>query len=75
MAFEDLSGISLSYDENICERQSTCYKTVLRFHIWPKEMFHNSVCLGFMENKDESAAVLIYAVIVTREHVDSRNVF
>ena len=33
-------------------------------------MFSNSICLGLMENLDESAAVLIWAVFVTREPVD-----
>ena len=33
MAFEYDAEISLSYDENTCDRQSTRYQTVLRFHI------------------------------------------
>ena len=33
MAFEDVAGNSLNYDENTCDWQSTCYKTVLRFQI------------------------------------------
>ena len=49
MAFEHLSGISLNYDENISERQSSCCQTVLRIHISLKVMFSNSVCLGLME--------------------------
>ena len=52
-----------------------CYQTVLRFHICLKEMFSNLIFLGLMENFDESAAVLISAVIVTSEHVDSPKVF
>ena len=38
-------------------------------------MFSISICLGVMENEDESDAVLISAVIVTREHVDFPKVF
>ena len=33
MVFEHASGISLNYDGNTCERQSTCYERVLRFYI------------------------------------------
>ena len=33
MAFEDVAGNSLKYDENTCDRNSTCYQTVLRFQI------------------------------------------
>ena len=33
MAFEHVLGISRNYDENIWERHSTCYETVLRIHI------------------------------------------
>ena len=75
VAFEYVPGNFLNYDENTCYRESTCYQTVLRFHIWLKQMFSNSVCLGLMENSDESAAVMISAVFVTREHVDSPKVF
>ena len=38
-------------------------------------MFPNSIVLGLMNNLYEDAAVLISAVIVTREHVDSPEVF
>ena len=50
MGFEHNAGISLNYDENICDRQSTRYQAVLRFHTWLKEMFSNSICLALMEN-------------------------
>ena len=50
MAFQHVSGISLNFDENIWKRQSTCYQTVLKFHISQKEMFSNWICLGLMEN-------------------------
>ena len=70
MAFEHIAAISLNYDEDTCDRQSTCYQTVLRFHIWLKEMFSNSVCLGLIQNEDENVAVSISAVFVPREHVD-----
>ena len=39
MAFEHVGGISLSYDENTCDPQSTCYQTVPRLHIWLEEIF------------------------------------
>ena len=70
MAFEHVAAISLSDDENTCHRQSTCYQTVLRLHVWLKEMFSNLICLGLTQNEDESAAVPISAVFVTRQHVD-----
>ena len=38
-------------------------------------MFFNSICLGLMENENESAAVLISVVFVTGEHADSSKVF
>ena len=38
-------------------------------------MFSNSICLGLIENEDESAAVLISGVFVTGEHADSPKVF
>ena len=75
MAFKHVWGISLNYDENTCELQLMCYQTVLRFNIWLKEMFCNSTCLGLIENYDESAAMLISAVIFTSENVDSPKVF
>ena len=75
MAFEQVSWISLNYDENTFERQSTYYERVLRFHIWFKEIFSGSSCLGLMENLDESAAVPISAAFLTPEHVDSPKVF
>ena len=33
IAFEPFAVISNIYDENICDLQSTCYQTVLRFRI------------------------------------------
>ena len=50
IAFEHVSGISGNCDENIWERESTSYQTVLKFYISQKEMFSNIVCLGLMEN-------------------------
>ena len=50
IAFEPGAGISLIYDENICNRQSTCYQTVLRFQIWLREMFPNLIFPRLMEN-------------------------
>ena len=73
--FRVLPEISLNYDENTCDPQSSSFQTVLRFQIWLKEMFGNSICLGLTESLDESSAVLIGAVFVTRELVDSPKVF
>ena len=50
IAFEPIVGTYLNYEENTCERQSTCYQTILRFSIWLREMFSNWLCLGLMEN-------------------------
>ena len=75
MVFEHVARISVNYDENTSDRQSTCYQTVVRFHIWIKQMFCNSICGGLMENKDESAVVLISAAFVTSEQGDSAKVF
>ena len=33
MAFEPVARTCLNYDENTCDRQSTCYQTILRFQI------------------------------------------
>ena len=75
MAFHHVSRIFLNYDENIWERQSTCYQTVLKFNTSQKEIFSNWICLDLMEIDDVSTVVLISAVIVTREHVDSPKLF
>ena len=75
MTFQHVSGISLNYDDNIWERQSRCYKTVLKFHLWEKEMFSNWIWPGLIENSDVSSALLIRAAIFTCEHVDSSKVF
>ena len=75
MAFKHVAGISLNSDEQISEQQSTCYQTVLGFHIWLKPMFSNSISIGIIKNYGQSAAVLISAVFLTREHVDSPKVF
>ena len=75
IAFEHVSGISRNSDENIWERQSTCYQTVLKFYISQKEMFSHCICLGLMKNYDESAGVLVSAVTVTCEHVHSPKAF
>ena len=50
MAIEYVAGIFLNYDENTCDRQSTCYEIVLRFYVTLKDMFSNSISLGLMEN-------------------------
>ena len=75
MTFAHLAGISLNYDLNTCDWQSTCYQTVLRFHFWLKQTVSNSIYLAIMENYDESYAVLISAVFHTHENVDSPKVF
>ena len=75
MAFEHVAGICLNYDENTFQRQSTCYQAVLRFHIWLKVMFSNSMFRGLLENYDESASELILPVFVNSEHIDSPKVF
>ena len=33
LAFEPVMGISLKYEEDTSDRQSTCYQTVLTFRI------------------------------------------
>ena len=50
IVLEHVAGNSLNYDENICDRESTCYKTVLRFQISLTEMFSSSICLRLMGN-------------------------
>ena len=42
-AFEHVRGFPLNYQENTCDRQSTFYQTVLRFQIWWREKFFNSI--------------------------------
>ena len=43
MAFEPFARSYLYYEENSSNRQSTCYQTVIRSHIWLREMFSNSI--------------------------------
>ena len=57
MAFEHVAGISLNYDENTCDRQSTYCQRILRFQISRTEMFSDSINLGLIEIYDESDAV------------------
>ena len=71
IAFKHVVGISLNSAEQTCDRQSTCYQTILRFHNWVKEIYSNSICLGIMEDHDQNAAAMISAVFVTHQHVDS----
>ena len=59
MTLKHVARISLNNDKNTCDRESTRYQTVLRFQIRLKEMFSNTICLGLIENLDESGAVLI----------------
>ena len=75
MAFENVAGYCPNYDENTCDRQSTCYQTDLRLKIWLTEIFSNSVSLGLMEIYDKGPAVEISAVFETSEHVECRRVF
>ena len=75
MSFEHVAGISLNYEKQTRDRQSTCYQRVQRFHLPQKQMFSNSICPGLIECSDENAPVLISAVLRTREHVDSPQVF
>ena len=73
--FEPPAGISLIYEENTCDRQSTCYQTLLRFSILLREMFSNSIFPRLIENLEKRAPVQVPAVFGTCEHFDSRNVF
>ena len=75
IASDFAAGISLSYQENTCDRLSMFSQTVLTFWILFREIFSNSICLGIMENSDKGAPVQISVVFGTREHVDSRRVF
>ena len=49
IAFKYFAGNSPNYDENTCDRQATCYQTVLRFEMSPAEIF-SSICLSIMGN-------------------------
>ena len=71
MAFKHVAGTSLNSDKNTVYWQSTCYQTVLRFHISLKGTFSNSICLGLIAYQDESAAVMISAMFVNHQHFDS----
>ena len=70
-AFKHVSGTFLNSDENTFYRQSSYYQTVLRFHISLKETFSNSICVALIECYNDRAAVLISAVFVAHQHVDS----
>ena len=56
MAFETVAGTYLIYDEHTCDWQSTCYQTILRFYIWIRKMFSNSICHRLMEKLEKSAS-------------------
>ena len=75
IAFEAVTGIFLNYDKNASDRQSTCYETLVRFHIWLRDMFSNVICLGLMESHHKSAVLQVSAVFGTSEHVHSRRMF
>ena len=70
IAFEVGTAISLNYDENTFDWQSTGYQTVLRF-----EMCSNSICIGLMENEDKAPGVVGSAVLGTPEHIVSGKIF
>ena len=42
-SFSKISSTSYKLFPSIRDRQSTCYKTVLRSQIWLREMFPNSI--------------------------------
>ena len=75
MAFKHIAAISLDYDENTCDWQSTCYQTALIFQIWLKKMCSNSIFLGLMEIYDKDTALQTSAMFGTGEQVDSQRVF
>ena len=75
LAFEAVVVTYLNYHGNICDWQSTCYQTIVRFQIWLRKMFSNSICHRLMEKLDVSATAEISSLFGTREHVDSRSVF
>ena len=75
VAFELFAGISVIYDENTSDRESTSYQTALRYRIWLRGMFCNSICPRLMDNWDKSASVQLSAVFGTREHVGSGRLF
>ena len=41
IAFEYVAVTYLHYEVNSCDRQSTCYQTVLRSQIWLEQMSSN----------------------------------
>ena len=43
MALEPVAGTYQFYGENSCDRQSMCYRTVLRSQIGLREIFSNSI--------------------------------
>ena len=73
IAFDLVAGLFLIYDENTCDRQSTCYQTVLRFWISLRDMFLNSISPRLMEDY-KITAMQFSAVFRTREHVQSGRV-
>ena len=75
IAFETVAGVFFIFDENTCDRQSTCYQTILRFHISEREIFSNSTYRRLFENLEKSTAVQVSAVFGNREHAHSGRVF
>ena len=66
IAFEPVVTIFPIYDENTCDRQSTCYQTVLRFQIGLREIFSNSIFPRLMKNLHKSATLWVSTVFGTR---------
>ena len=50
IVFELVAKISLKSSKKRCDWSSTCWKTVLRFQIWLRQMLFDWICLRLMEN-------------------------
>ena len=66
MAFEIVAENSGYCCRNTCHRQLMREQTVLRFYIWLKVTFSNSIYLELTREEFNSSAVLISAVFGTR---------
>ena len=63
IAFEPVAVISAIYDEITCDLQSRCYQTVLRFRMWLREIFSNSIFPRLMENCEKKCCSACFSSV------------
>ena len=75
IAFELGVADSRNIEQDICQRQSICQQTPLRFHLTLAETFSKSTFLRMMKKLDKGTAMEVLQVFGTLSHVDCKSVF